>query len=66
MSHNLSGCNGNAFAIMGRTSKLLRDAGVSEKEIDDIIQQAKSRDYDNLLRVCIVSLDKHLTGDLSA
>jgi hypothetical protein len=46
----LTGEDGNAFAIMGRVISALKDAGVSKEEIDEYLAQSKSGDYDNLLR----------------
>lgn len=47
----LVGHDGNAFAIMGKVSKVLRRAGVSQEEIKQYTDEATSGDYDNLLRV---------------
>jgi hypothetical protein len=46
----LVGEDGNAYAIMGRVSRALKDAGVSEEEIDLYMEESMSGDYDNLLR----------------
>ncbi len=46
----LVGEDGNAFSIMGRTTRALKRAGVSEEECDQFRKQAMSGDYDNLLR----------------
>jgi len=45
----LVGEDGNAFAILGRVSKALRRAGVSQAERDAFTAQATSGDYDHLL-----------------
>lgn len=47
----LSGQDGNAFAIMGTVSRALRRAGVSKEERDAYFAEATSGDYDHLLRV---------------
>lgn len=47
----LIGEDGNAFAIMGKVRRALRRARVPQKEIDAYIEEAKSGDYDHLLRV---------------
>jgi hypothetical protein len=47
----LSGQDGNAFAIMGTVSSALRRAGVSKEERDAYFAEATSGDYDHLLRV---------------
>lgn len=46
----LTGEDGNAFAIMGRVSKALKNAGVPKEEIDLYMNESMSGDYDNLLR----------------
>ena len=47
----LIGEDGNAFAIIGRVSKSMRQAGVAKEERDEFMAEATSGDYDNLLRV---------------
>ena len=47
----LTGEDGNAFAIMGTVTKALRRAKVSADEIAEYRTQSMSGDYDNLLRV---------------
>jgi len=49
----LSGNDGNAFAIMATVRKALRRAGVPSAEIAEYIQQSQSGDYDNLLAVAM-------------
>lgn len=44
----LVGTDGNAYAILGRVSQALKDAGVDP---DPYLAEAMSGDYDNLLRV---------------
>jgi hypothetical protein len=46
----LSGEDGNAFAIIGRTTKEMRKAGVSKSEIDAFVKEATSGDYDHLIQ----------------
>jgi hypothetical protein len=46
----LSGEDGNAFAILGRTASALRQAGLAQAEIDDYFAEATSGDYDHLLQ----------------
>jgi Domain of unknown function (DUF4314) len=45
----LSGQDGNAFAILGRTTAALRAAGVPQEDIDAYVAEATSGDYDHLL-----------------
>lgn len=49
----LTGEDGNAFAIMGRVSSALRRNGVSKSEIDEYVKESMSGDYDNLLRTAV-------------
>ncbi len=49
----LSGNDGNAFAIMGAVKKALKRANVSADEIAEYTEQSMSGDYDNLLRVAM-------------
>jgi ribosomal protein S9 len=46
----LTGEDGNAFAIMAAVSKALRKAGASKEEISQYTMDSMSGDYDNLLR----------------
>jgi hypothetical protein len=47
----LSGNDGNAFAVMASVSKALRNAGATPEELSQYQQESMSGDYDNLLRV---------------
>ena len=49
----LSGNDGNAYAIMGAVQKALRRAEVPQHEIEQYLNQSMSGDYDNLLRVAM-------------
>jgi uncharacterized protein DUF4314 len=53
----LSGENGNAFAILGRTAAALRQSGVPQQEIDAFFAEATSGDYDHLLRTTMAWVD---------
>jgi len=53
----LTGENGNAFAIMGAVSKALRRNDVSKEEIDEYMQESMSGDYDNLLVTAVEWVD---------
>lgn len=46
----LSGEDGNAFFIMGRVARALRDAGIKQPEIDAYQAEAMSGDYDHVLQ----------------
>lgn len=47
----LVGTDGNAFAILSKVEKAMRDAGVEEDAIKVYHMQATAGDYDNLLSV---------------
>lgn len=49
----LTGNDGNAFAIMGTVSQALRRAGVPKPERDEFIAECMSGDYDHLLQTCM-------------
>jgi hypothetical protein len=49
----LTGHDGNAFAIMARVKRELRRAGVSREEIDEFLAECTSGDYDHLLQTCM-------------
>lgn len=46
----LTGENGNAFTIIGRTVAALRHGGVSSEEVEQYRTEAMSGDYDNVLQ----------------
>jgi hypothetical protein len=49
----LTGEDGNAFAVMGKVGKALKRAGVDKAEVDKFYAEATSGDYDHLLQVCM-------------
>ena len=49
----LTGNDGNAFAIMGSVRSALRRAGATKEQIDEYSTASMSGDYDNLLRVAM-------------
>lgn len=49
----LSGEDGNAFAIMARVQEALRKAGATKEDIDTYLSESMSGDYDNLLRTAM-------------
>ena len=46
---DLVGVNGNAFMIMGVFQRQAKREGWSQDEIDKVLTEAKSKDYDYLL-----------------
>jgi len=53
----LSGEDGNAFAILGRVKKAMRRAGISKEECDAYQAEATSGDYDHLLQTTMRWVD---------
>jgi hypothetical protein len=53
----LTGEDGNAFAILGRVRQALRRGGVSKEEIAAFTAEATSGDYDHLLRTVMEWVD---------
>lgn len=49
----LVGEEGNAFSILARVTKAMRNHGVAVTMIDAFRSEATSGDYDNLLRTCL-------------
>jgi hypothetical protein len=49
----LSGNDGNAFAIMGAVQRALKQAGATREELDQYMTDSMAGDYDNLLRVAM-------------
>lgn len=49
----LSGQDGNAFAIIGNVTAALRRAGVSKEERDAFQAEATSGDYDNVIQTAM-------------
>ena len=47
----LSGNDGNAFAVMGSVMSALKKAGATPEELQQYQQESMSGDYDNLLLV---------------
>ncbi len=52
----LVGEDGNAFSIIGRTTKAMRRAGIPKDEIDAFTKEATSGDYDNVLRTVMATV----------
>ena len=53
----LTGGNGNAFAILGAVHQALRRAKVPAEELTKFREEATSGDYDNLLATCMRWVD---------
>jgi len=50
--YDISGPDGNAFAVLGNVASWLRQCGVDRAEIDRWHAEATSGDYEHLLKVC--------------
>lgn len=50
---NLVGLDGNAFFLMGAFSRAAKHQGFPQNEIDAVLKECQSGDYDNLLQVLI-------------
>ena len=48
---DLTGPQGNAFALLGYTRNLGKQIGKTKEELDDIHSRMTSGDYDNLVEV---------------
>lgn len=46
---DLSGPDGNAFAILGKVNGILRQFGYDGEAIGEVMKEAMSSDYDHLL-----------------
>ena len=49
----LTGTDGNAYAIMGTVQRALWQAGVPKQEIDEYLKESMSGDYDHLLQTAM-------------
>jgi len=49
----LSGKDGNAFAILGRVKTAMRKANVPVADITEFLSEAMAGDYDDLLQTCM-------------
>ena len=47
----LTGRDGNAFAIMGAVKQALQRAGYSREQVEKYLEESMSADYNNLLVV---------------
>lgn len=49
----LTGTNGNAFAVMGAVTRAIKEDGADKATVDEFTTEAMAGDYDHLLRVCM-------------
>lgn len=57
MKYDLCGVDGNAYAILGYTSRALKHEGLRHL-VDQMHKEAMSGDYDHLVVTCMKYLDK--------
>lgn len=57
MKYDLCGIDGNAYAILGYTSRALKNEGLRHL-VDQMHKEAMSGDYDHLVVTCMKYLDK--------
>ena len=48
---DLTGPQGNAFYLLGTASKLCKQIGISSERTDEILDEMRSSDYENLIKV---------------
>jgi len=53
----LTGQDGNAFYVLGLCQIAARKAGIPQEDINVFLREAKSGDYNHLLRVCMKYFD---------
>lgn len=53
----LIGEDGNAFSIIARFSQAAKRQGWSKEEVDKVIAEATSDDYDHLLQTIMANID---------
>lgn len=53
----LTGQDGNAFAVMGACRRAARKAGIPNHRIEEFTNEAMVGDYDHLLRTCMRYFD---------
>lgn len=53
----LSGRDGNAFFILANVNQAMKRAGLTAEQIKEFDDEARSGDYDHLLRTCVKYVD---------
>lgn len=48
---DLTGPDGNAFVLLGLASRLAKEMGYKKSEVDKLLDDMKSGDYENLVNV---------------
>lgn len=55
----LSGMDGNAISMMMRVKREMERAHVSRDDIEEFLKEARSGDYDNVIRTCCAWVNCH-------
>jgi hypothetical protein len=50
--------DGNVFAVMGNTKRALRDAGVPQDKISQVLDECTKGDYSHALGTCMKALEE--------
>ena len=53
----LTGTDGNAFAVLGKVRRALHAEGVAPADVEVFTKEAKAGDYDHLLQTCMRWVD---------
>jgi len=59
----LVGEDGNAFAILGRVRRAMRQAGWPHEKVQEFLREATAGDYDHLLATVVGYCDEQRDGD---
>lgn len=65
--YSLVGVDGNAYALMGYTQDAMQRTGFSNKDIDKMLKDATSSDYNHLVAICsswICKVNKKVQEDV--
>ncbi|MGL4562714.1 MAG: hypothetical protein ACRCVW_02515 [Brevinema sp.] len=58
----LDGINGNAFMLMGYFQKLARQQGFSKEWIKQVLDEARSKDYNYLVATLLLHMEENDNG----
>ncbi|MGL4676626.1 MAG: hypothetical protein ACRCWI_03050 [Brevinema sp.] len=58
----LDGINGNAFMLMGYFQKLARQQGFSKEWIKQVLDEARSKDYNHLVATLLLHMEENDNG----
>ena len=56
--YSLIGIDGNAFSIMGYVQRAMKEVNLKETEMQKYRNDAMSSDYNNLLRISQIAIEK--------